>query len=246
MLPDPFADATVALDWGLSGAQAARAAGAEVAVVVDVLSFTTTVSLAMAAGAEILPYRWAAQDAERYAADQHAILARGRRAAGSGQVSLSPAAMRANVRAGDRIVLPSPNGATIAAELAATGATVIAGCLRNAGAVGVWIRDAGARRVGVVAAGERWPDGGLRPAVEDLLGAGAVLDALGPASLSVEAELARAAFRSCTDLAAAVAGCVSGRELIDGGFAADVELAGVLDADHRVPVLTGDRFRAAT
>ena len=48
---------------------------------------------------------------------------------------------------------------------------MIAGGLRNAAAVAAAAARAG-DVVGVIAAGERWPDGSLRPAIEDLLGAG--------------------------------------------------------------------------
>src|SRR4029077_5665586 len=88
------------------------------------------------------------------------------------------------------------------------------------------------RPVLVVPAGERWPDGSLRPSLEDGLGAGAVIAALGsvPASLSPEADWLGAAYLGTADVAAAVRESASGRELIQGGFADDVAIAVDLDA----------------
>ncbi len=97
----------------------------------------------------------------------------------------------------------------------------------------------------VVAAGERWDDGSLRPAVEDLWGAGAVVDALGRADLSPEAELARGAFLAVRDrLPAALRECASGRELAEAGFGDEAPYAADLDVTEVVPVLRGDAFRA--
>lgn len=49
------AAARLRFDWGLPGAVAVAK---DVAVVVDVLSFTTTLTVALDAGISVLPYRW--------------------------------------------------------------------------------------------------------------------------------------------------------------------------------------------
>src|SRR5215468_2708619 len=87
-------------------------------------------------------------------------------------------------------------------------------------------RAAGGGDIAVIAAGERWrSDNSLRPAIEDLIGAGAILDALG-LPLSPEARLARDAFRSANGaLDEMVRGSMSGRELMERGFPEDVDLA---------------------
>jgi 2-phosphosulfolactate phosphatase len=241
----------VRFEWGPTGADAV-ADGAAYAVVVDVLSFTTTVTVAVERGIAVHPFAWKDERAGEYAASLGATLAIGRheaRRAGGG-VSLSPASVAAASGVA-RLVLPSPNGSTIAARLDGSGATVLAAGLRNRRAVAGHL----AARLGsgpdtgglaVVAAGERWPDGSLRPAVEDLWGAGALLAALadlGVGGFSPEADLAVAAFRAVEDRVPAVlAACASGRELVDGGFADDVAVAAALDAAGVVPVLADGAF----
>ena len=100
----------------------------------------------------------------------------------------------------------------------------------------------------VIAAGERWPDGSLRPALEDLLGSGMVIAAMvacGVRTLSPEAEAARACFEATADVASAVAGSVSGRELVDSGFGEDVAIAVESASCALVPVLGDGAFTAA-
>lgn len=95
------ATASVRFDWALTGAIAISDA-AEVAVLVDVLSFTTAVTVAVEAGTLVLPWRWAERAAaEPYARQHDAVLAVGRSHITPGQVSLSPASMR-------RTELPAP------------------------------------------------------------------------------------------------------------------------------------------
>ena len=86
----------------------------------------------------------------------------------------------------------------------------------------------------MVAAGERWPDDSLRPAAEDLWGAGAVLALLPRDDLSPEARLAADAFLAVeASLADSVHGCASGRELSAADFAEDVAVAAELDVSRR-------------
>jgi 2-phosphosulfolactate phosphatase len=137
-----------------------------------------------------------------------------------------------------RLVLPSPNGATICADAAARGVFVLAGCVRNAAAVA----DAAAAHaaiIGVIAAGEQWSDGSLRPALEDLVGAGMILAAL-DGNPSPEAAAAIAASRAATS--ADLRECASARELIDMGFARDVELAVTPNVSDAAPILRDGAF----
>jgi 2-phosphosulfolactate phosphatase len=141
---------------------------------------------------------------------------------------------------GSRLVLPSPNGAALALAAARHG-HVLAGCLRNRMAVcarAVALRGPYA----VIPAGERWPDGGLRPAIEDLIAAGAIAAML-PGSRSPEASIAVAAFvTALTDLRGALASCASGVELAQRGFPDDIELAAQLDASVVAPELVDGVF----
>ena len=197
------------------------ASACPVLVVVDILRFTTAVEVAVTHRARVIPERWVGREV-------------------AGLSSLSPMSLL-GIPAGTRVTLASPNGATVSLELAGAGAVVLAGCLRNASAVAAAARDLGGP-VGVVAAGERRLDGSLRPAVEDLVGAGAILHALGGRP-SPEARAAIAAFLDAApDLASVLAACISGRELAARGLAGDLRLAAGHDVSRAVPRLSGGAF----
>ena len=247
-------DWAIRFDWGLPGATAI-AGGAGVVVVVDVLSFTTALSVAVDEGVEVFPFRFRDASAAAFAATRGAVLAIGRREAGANGVSLSPLSVLEAARTGPlatsrKLVLPSPNGSAIARQLAESGSVVVGACLRNAKAVAGWISRGAVRGpVAVVAAGERWPGDQLRPAVEDLWGAGAVINALlqagvGPAS--PEAAAAAAAYRELgPTVGTALAACASGQELIGDGYGNEIAVAARENVSTRVPVLVGESFRAA-
>lgn len=97
----------------------------------------------------------------------------------------------------------------------------------------------------MVAAGERWGDGSLRPAIEDLIGAGAVVAAAAPDGPSPEAALGAVSYGTVRSrLLDVLRDCQSGRELIDIGFGADVDMAAELDVSAAVPVLVDGEFRS--
>ena len=228
----------VALEWGPVGART-LAECSDVVVVVDVLSFTTALTIAVERGAKVWPHT-GGESARQLARDIDAVLA-GNRSSHEG-LTLSPASLL-DVDADTRLVLPSPNGSSISFAAINGEVPVVAGALRNAAAVSRYLVDF--ERVAVVPAGERWSDGSLRPAYEDLVGAGAVVDRLTGrdpgVQLSPEAEAAALAFRSLRPLER----CPSGQELVERGFAEDVRIAAEIDVSDAVPVLVEGRFVAA-
>jgi 2-phosphosulfolactate phosphatase len=79
-------------DWALQGADAI-ALDADVAVVIDVLFFTTTLTVALDGGTSVLPYRWNDGNAANFARQHDAVMAVGRSKAEAGQISLSLATL---------------------------------------------------------------------------------------------------------------------------------------------------------
>ncbi|AYG03749.1 2-phosphosulfolactate phosphatase [Gryllotalpicola protaetiae] len=249
----------VRFDWGVEGLRSI-ASGTSVVIVIDTISFTTTVELGVGQGLEIEPFRTVDRDAaEQYAASIGARVAARRNEPG---VSLSPTSMNAkNVAAfgARRAVIVSLNGARVSTEAASFGVPVVAANLRNYSAVARWIlehqRVLGHRAgVAIVAAGERHPGDLLRPAVEDQLAAGALVGALallGIGSPSPEATVAAASFDRLRHAAGELlAESVSARQLAaagqlasSGGFD-DVTSAAQLDVSDVVPVMRDGVYRA--
>lgn len=209
-------------------------------IVIDVLSFTTCVEVATSRGATVFPYRLKDGSAQTFAARMDAELAGPR---GSARYSLSPVSLM-QLPGGSRIVLPSPNGSTLSLG---TGTTpTFAGCLRNAAAVARAAMGIGPR-LAVIPAGERWKgDDSLRPALEDLLGAGAIISHL-KGTLSPEARAAAETFQAARgELIQRLFTCSSGKELIQKGFEEDVLLAAELDANNCVPLLADGVYAAVS
>jgi 2-phosphosulfolactate phosphatase len=225
-------------EWGFEGVSR-LAPVSDVVIIVDVLSFSTCVEIAVSRGAAVLPYPKQDSSLEEYARLHAAQPAATDRCA-SGAFSLSPQSLL-TLPSGYRLVLPSPNGAMLCKSVGNT--RTLAGCLRNGRAVAQAAKTLG-RTVAVIAAGERWPNGSLRPCLEDQLGAGAILQNL-PGRRSPEAEAAVAVFEKfSSQLESVLMTCISGRELIERGFKPDVALAAECNISSTVPILVNSAFVA--
>ena len=226
-------------EWGAEGLSALLP-GSRAVVIVDVLSFSTSVDIAVGNGAVVYPYRTRDHTATDYARSRNALLANATREFEGGGYSLSPSSL-VDIPAGTALVLPSLNGATL--SLSTGDVPTFAGSLRNASALAGVLQhyETG---ISIIPAGERWKaQQTLRPAFEDLLGAGAVIHAL-KGTRSPEAETAAAVFGACRDnLASLLYASGSGKELIGRGYEEDVRLAAALDASGSVPVLKGEAYR---
>ncbi|WP_313687739.1 2-phosphosulfolactate phosphatase [Pantoea sp.] len=229
----------VRLEWGLAAAQH-LAQDADCVIVVDVMSFSTCVSVANDNGALIAPWPWKDASAQAYAAEMGAQAASIDRRFSAETFTLSPASLL-NIPAGTKLVLPSPNGSTIAFKARDHGGAVFSAGLRNrqatAAACGHF------QRILVIPCGERWPDGSLRPAIEDYVAAGGIIQALGTRLRSPEAEMAAAAFQAAQQQNFAVLKeCASATELRGRGFATDVELCLQVDVSANACQLAGKFF----
>lgn len=225
------------MEWGLSGVHALTPVS-DVVIIVDVLSFTTCVDIVVGNGGSVFPYGGKLEALAQFADSVGALLASPKRQSAEAY-SLSPSSLLA-IPDATRLVLPSPNGSTL--SLATGGVPTLAGCLRNAITVATRASQLG-ERIAVVAAGERWSDGLLRPALEDLLGAGAIIAHLS-GRRSPEAEMAVAGFLNArSNLLYTLLRCGSGKELVGRGFEKDVRLAARLNVSDAAPQLIDGAYR---
>jgi 2-phosphosulfolactate phosphatase len=232
--------ASIDVDWGELGL-ARLLTWCDAVAIVDVLSFSTCVSVAADRDIAIYPVPTGDSGAD-LARRLGARLAKRRVEAGPSDVSLSPLSLM-NVPEGGIVVLPSPNGSALSAMASGSPrVATFAGCPRNRRAVAKAL--SAFPRIGVLAAGERWPDGSLRPAIEDWLGVGSIVDTL-QGSLSPEAEFARTSWRAAqADLMRLLHGSQSGQELAQEDYIRDVDMAAELDGSDRAPRLIEGAYRS--
>lgn len=229
----------VRLEWGLSAVEQ-LAGKVDCTVIVDVMSFSTCVSLAVNNGACVYPYPWKDASAIEYGMKIGASTASpDRRFSGEGY-SLSPASLR-NISDGEKLVLPSPNGSAVSFKARDAGIVVFSGCFRNISATANACRSFG--RVLVIPCGERWPDGSLRPCIEDYVAAGGIIAAMGRENCSPEAQAAVAAWQHYQKQnLVLLRECSSALELTQRGFDEDVDLCLEVDKSKLECRLWGDAY----
>ena len=221
----------IRFDWGLQGLKNLQPE-ADTVVIIDILSFTTCVTIACERGAKVYPFLWNDEKAEGFAKENGAILAKKR--GKEGELTLSPTSLL-KVKNNTKLVLPSPNGSTLTTQ-AKEEKTVACG-FRNFSAVARYLNNLNAESILIIASGEKWEHTGeLRPSLEDYLGAGALISKLN-GSKSPEAMLAEISYIGAKgNLKELVLNSASGRELIQRGFKSDVEEALKVDVTECVPV----------
>lgn len=230
----------IKLEWGLPGIEQLTPVS-DVIIIIDTLSYSTCVDIAVSNGAAIYPYKYKDDSAIDYAKSVGAELANCDR--NSSGFTLSPVSL-INIPSGTKLVLPSPNGSTL--SLAAGNIPTICGGLRNAKAVAEYAMSVG-KNISVIPAGERWQEqfaskGTIRFAIEDFVGAGAIISYL-KGNLSPESKSALAVFESVKEnLLEEIKNCSSGKELIERGFEEDVNLACEMNVSDCVPVLRNGRY----
>jgi phosphosulfolactate phosphohydrolase-like enzyme len=152
------------------------------------------------------------------------------------------------------LAAPAEDQPTVATALAASvpaGAAILQAGIVDASATARWILDEQVRlgrraMVSIIAAGEPRSGGATRFAVEDLLAAGAVIDALGALGIDYTSPEAAAACAAFTGLRGAVAPLFTasgtGQAAVAAGLRpADIAAAGRLDTSETVTILRAPR-----
>lgn len=224
-------------EWGMDGLECLMG-NVDAVIIVDVLSFSTCVDIVVAGNALVFPYDGELENLEEFAMAHNAQIACRKRTLDS--LSLSPASLT-TIPADTRLVLPSLNGSRLSKRSQAP-ATFTA-CLRNARAVAHAVQSF-ASKICVIPAGEKWPNGNLRPAFEDMIGAGAVISNL-EGKRSPEASVCQQAFLTYkSDLLQILSSCSSGKELLQQNFFEDVRLASACDSSATVPILKNNAYQS--
>ena len=234
---EPWPEAKIHLEWGVAGARLAASRG-DAVILVDVLSFSTSLAIACENGAKVLVYSLAELEdmgGRDAAANQlNALIISKKRNPKPGAYSLSPRSLE-NLPDGSRIIITSMNGATCVAQTDGAPAVLVGG-LRNATETANEacriLRSSSVARLTIVPCGEQWSSvgemDGWRPCVEDWLGAGAIAHALEVFGfkLSVEALAASSTYKSvANNIHRYLSESVSGRELSAKGFECDIAVA---------------------
>lgn len=236
-------------EWGRRGAKEAAKRG-DIVIIVDVLSFSSTVVTALEYGARIYPYP-PHLDGKAYAKKIGAEFILGRaEAAKIGKPTLSPVSF-SKEHTNKRYVLSSLNGA-FCTWIASKVPALLVGSILNASSVAAVanrLRKQTKANITVVPCGERWNgsddhEDSLRLALEDYLGAGTILSFL-DGEKSPESEVCMAAFIPLQErIRELIWDCGSGRELRARGFQDDVRHCAQINLYQTVPILKNDCFEA--
>ncbi|WP_088042370.1 2-phosphosulfolactate phosphatase [Bacillus sp. EAC] len=235
------------VEWGKRGAREAADRG-DITIIVDVLSFSSTVVSAVNQGAIIYPYP-PNLDGKSYAEKIGGEYILGRNeAAILGKATLSPVSFNKD-HANNKYVLCSLNGA-FCCWIAAKVPALLIGSILNASSVAAFANQLKKQikaNVTIIPCGEVWNEvqeneDALRPSIEDYLGAGAILAEL-EGTKSPEAEVCIGAYlHSKERINELIWECGSGKELRIKGFEQDVLHCSRLNSYNVVPKLENNCF----
>jgi len=236
--------------WSRAGAIRASE-NSEIVVIVDTLSFSTTVAYAVKKGAVIYPLVLGDDPTDLRNKYNAEVAVHRTDVPSHGKYSLSPLTYF-NIEKGTKVVLPALNGGTCCKLAQGKSNTVLIGALVNAQSIGRHImsllnKSNVSNSVSVIACGERFKksnsEGELRFAIEDYLGAGSIISELN-INKTPEAKVCEGAYKhNQVNLERLIWDCESGVELRDIGFGDDVKFASHLNTIEAVPVLIDNNIR---